>query len=88
VQLNQPAVEPPGIAFADWAVIAELAVWLGFDWAYDSPEDVFEEMAALTPQYAGISYERLLMTAVCSGPARMKTIREPAISIPVVSGVV
>jgi formate dehydrogenase (NADP+) alpha subunit len=60
VQLNQPAVEPPGTAFPDWAVIAELAVWFGFDWAYDNPEDVFEEMAALTPQYAGISYERLL----------------------------
>ena len=60
VQLNQPAVEPPGTAYPDWAGIAELAVWLGFDWAYDSPEDVFEEMAALTPQYAGISYGRLL----------------------------
>jgi formate dehydrogenase alpha subunit len=60
VQLNQPAVEPPGIAYPDWAVLAELAGWLGLDWVYDSPEDVFIEMAALTPQYAGISYERLL----------------------------
>ncbi|MBW6464396.1 MAG: molybdopterin-dependent oxidoreductase, partial [Firmicutes bacterium] len=59
VQLNRPAVEPPGNAFPDWAVIAELAGWLGFEWEYDSPEDVFNEMATLTPQYAGITYERI-----------------------------
>ncbi len=59
VQLNRPAVEPPEEAYPDWEVIAELAGWLGFEWNYDSPEDIFNEMAALTPQYSGISYERI-----------------------------
>ncbi len=59
VQLTRPAVKPPGDAFPGWAIIAELAGWLGFDWAYDGAGDVFDEMASLTPQYAGMSYERL-----------------------------
>ena len=60
VQLSRAAVEAPGEAFAGWAILAELAGWLGFEWAYSGPEDVFAEMASLTPQYAGITYERLM----------------------------
>ena len=59
VQLNRAAIDPPGDAQPDWAILAELAGWLGFEWEYEGPEDVFAEMAALTPQYAGISYERI-----------------------------
>jgi len=60
VQLSQPAVDPPGEAYPGWAIIAELADWLGFKWNYDGPEEIFKEIASLTPQYGGISYERLL----------------------------
>ncbi|MGM0688232.1 MAG: molybdopterin-dependent oxidoreductase [Bacillota bacterium] len=60
VQLGQPAMEPPGEAYPGWAIIAELAGWLGFEWNYDGPEEIFKEIASLTPQYSGISYERLL----------------------------
>jgi len=28
-------------------------------WVYNSPSEIFDEMAALTPSYAGITYERL-----------------------------
>lgn len=59
VQLNRAAVKPPGEAHANWEIIAELAGWLGFEWEYDGPEDIFAEIAALTPQYGGISYERI-----------------------------
>jgi len=59
VQLNLPAVEAPGNVFPDWQVIAELAGWLGFEWEYESAEDIFDEITALTPQYAGINYSRL-----------------------------
>ncbi len=59
VQLTRQAVKPPGEAHPGWAIIAELAGWLGFDWDYGGPEDVFAEMASLTPQYAGMSYEKL-----------------------------
>lgn len=59
VQLSLAAVEPPGKAFPGWAIIAELAGWFGFEWKYAGPEEVFDEIASLTPQYAGISYNRL-----------------------------
>jgi len=59
VQLNRAAIDPPGSAQPDWAILAELAGWLGFEWDYDGPGDIFAEMAALTPQYSGISYERI-----------------------------
>ena len=59
VQLSRKAVEPPGEAFPGWAILAELAGWLGFDWNYDGPQDIFAEIASLTHQYAGIAYERL-----------------------------
>jgi formate dehydrogenase (NADP+) alpha subunit len=60
VQLSQAAVEPPGEAYSGWAILAELAGWLGFEWNYKGPEDVFTEIASLTPQYTGISYQRLM----------------------------
>ena len=59
VQLSIAAVQPPGEAYPGWAIIAELAGWFGFEWDYEGPEDVFDEIAHLTPQYEGISYSRL-----------------------------
>ena len=60
VQLNQPALEPPGEVFPDWAVLVELAEWFGFEWDYVGPEEVFDEIASLTPDYSGMSYRRLV----------------------------
>jgi len=59
VQRVRKALNPPGNAMPDWEIIRELAARIGHPWAYRSPEDIFDEMAALTPSYAGISYERL-----------------------------
>ena len=59
VQLIRPAIDPPGLARPDWAIALDLAQRLGAPWQYDGPEAIFAEMAGLTPQYAGISYERL-----------------------------
>jgi len=60
VQRVRKAVEPPGQAKADWAILCELAKKMGaggFDFA--SPRDIMIEVARLTPSYGGISYERL-----------------------------
>lgn len=59
VQLTQPAVEPPGEVFPDWAILVELAEWMGLEWDFAGPEEVFDEIASLTPSYAGLSYLRL-----------------------------
>lgn len=59
VQMIRPVLEPPGSARTDWSIILDLANRLGAGWCYDSPADIFAEMAALTPQYAGMSHARL-----------------------------
>jgi formate dehydrogenase alpha subunit len=59
VQLIRPLLDPPGMARADWEIILDLANQLGADWHYDSASQIFDEMATVTPQYAGMSHERL-----------------------------
>lgn len=59
VQRVRKALNPPGNAMPDWEIIRDLAAAMSQRWPYRSPEEVFAEMAALTPSYAGISYERL-----------------------------
>jgi len=61
VQRMYKALEPPGEAREDWRIICELAQTMGakgFEFA--NPEEVFEEIARLTPSYAGMSYQRLV----------------------------
>jgi len=60
VQLVRPAIEPVGDALPDWQIICNLAAYLGakgFDFA--SPSGIMDEIASVTPSYAGISYARL-----------------------------
>jgi len=59
VQLLRKAVDPPGQARPDWQIIQELAKRMGAAWSYDSAAAVMAEIAALTPSYAGITYEKL-----------------------------
>ncbi|MDO4987557.1 MAG: formate dehydrogenase subunit alpha [Synergistes sp.] len=59
VQLLRKAVDAPGEAREDWAIINELAKRFGHDWGFETVEDVFNDMARFTPSYAGISYARL-----------------------------
>jgi formate dehydrogenase alpha subunit len=54
------AIEPVGKALADWQIISKLSTAMGYPMEYNSPEEIFDEMAALTPKsYAGMTYERL-----------------------------
>ena len=59
VQLGRQALAPPGKARQDWTIIQEIAQRLGLDWAYDDIGEVFEEMRAMMPSIAGISWQRL-----------------------------
>lgn len=59
VQRIRKAVSPPGKAKADWEIISGLAARMGYEMAYRSAEEIFEEIRTLTPSYAGISYSRL-----------------------------
>jgi predicted molibdopterin-dependent oxidoreductase YjgC len=59
VQLIRPALAPPGEALPDWQILQDLAGRLGAGWKQQSPAEVFDEMAELTPSYAGMSHTRL-----------------------------
>jgi sulfite reductase (NADPH) flavoprotein alpha-component len=69
--LAQRAADPPGEATADWRIIAAVARAMGYKkgFAYDSAEEVFEEIKrAWNPatgwDLRGVSYERLRATPV------------------------
>lgn len=71
VQLIRKAVEPPGEARADWQILCDIGKKMspkGFDFA--SPRGIFNEIATLTPIYAGISYNRLLKNGGLQWPCR------------------
>ncbi|WP_132059675.1 formate dehydrogenase subunit alpha [Halorussus amylolyticus] len=59
VQLVGKALDAPGDARPDWEILQDLANRLGFDWAYDHPADVMDELSSLSPIYGGISHDRL-----------------------------
>ena len=68
VQLGRPVVDPPGGARQDWRLIEALAKRIGLDWNYDHVGQVFDEMAAVMPSLANISWERLLKEDVVTYP--------------------
>ena len=59
VQLGRQALDPPGEARQDLAIIVEMARRLGLDWHYSHPREVFDEMRKAMPSIAGITWERL-----------------------------
>jgi len=59
VQRVRKAVDPPGQAKDDWAITCEIATRMGYAMAYPDSEAIFNELASVTPSYAGISYPRI-----------------------------
>jgi len=59
IQRVRKAIEPLGDSKPDWKIITELSSCLGYEMNYDSPAEIMDEIADLTPIYGGISYKRL-----------------------------
>ena len=59
VQLGRQALQPPGEARQDLAIIVAMARMLGLEWHYEHPSQVFEEMRRTMPSIAGITWDRL-----------------------------
>lgn len=60
VQRVRKAVSPPGEARADWEILCDIARAVGYPMpAYAGPDEIYAEMAALSPKFAGISHERI-----------------------------
>ena len=52
-------VVPSRSGMADWEITQALANAMGLDWAYTHPSEIMDEIARLTPTFAGVSYEKL-----------------------------
>ncbi len=66
IQLVSPAIEPPGSAKTDFEIIKLVSSALGHEIPFETPSDAMDEVAALTPHFAGVSYDRLGRVG-CSG---------------------
>jgi formate dehydrogenase major subunit len=52
-------MDPLGDSKPDWQIIMEIANRMGAGWNYTHPSEIMDEAAALTPMFAGVSYDRL-----------------------------
>ncbi|WP_333684893.1 molybdopterin oxidoreductase family protein, partial [Pontibaca methylaminivorans] len=59
VQMGRPAVPLPGDARLDWEITVDLANRLGLGWTYESPADVFAEMALNMRSLDNITWDRV-----------------------------
>ena len=70
VQIGRKALEPPGEAREDWKIICDIATRIGLPMDYASPSEVFDEMAAIMPNYAG---SRTTTSARAASSTRTRT---------------
>jgi formate dehydrogenase major subunit len=59
IQRLHRAIDPLDGTKPDWQIIQEVAKRLGADWKYEHPSQIMDEIAGLTPLFAGVKYERL-----------------------------
>jgi formate dehydrogenase major subunit len=52
-------VMEPANGYEDWEITQLLANALGAEWSYTHPSEIIDEIARLTPSFAGLSWERL-----------------------------
>ncbi|HKT34180.1 MAG TPA: formate dehydrogenase subunit alpha [Nitrospira sp.] len=59
IQRIRKAVDPPAGVLPDWQVICDISTKMGYPMRYAHPSEIMDEMAALSPMLAGVSYDRL-----------------------------
>jgi formate dehydrogenase alpha subunit len=85
IQMVHKAIESPGEARPDWWIISELAKRVlktgkrqnkpapYSGWDYEDTAQIMEEIAALTPSYAGVSHDRLRQGETFQWPVKDPT---------------
>ncbi|MCU0235716.1 MAG: formate dehydrogenase subunit alpha [Acidobacteria bacterium] len=56
----EKAVPAPGEARIDWEILCDVGQRMGFPLGFQSLQDIVREVNQLVPQYAGITFERLM----------------------------
>src|SRR6201999_557531 len=65
-------VMTPRNGYADWEVTILLAKAMGFEMNYKHPSEIMDEIAALTPTFAGVSYAKLDQVGSVQWPCNEK----------------
>jgi formate dehydrogenase major subunit len=58
IQMVRKAI-PPVAGKADWEITADISNAMGYPMHYNHPSEIMEEIARLTPTFAGVTYEKL-----------------------------
>jgi formate dehydrogenase major subunit len=53
------SVMPPRSGKHEWQIICEIATAMGYPMSYSHPSEIMDEIAALTPTFAGVSFDVL-----------------------------
>src|SRR4051812_15246963 len=59
IQRLYEVLEPLPGSKPDWKIIQDVANHLGAGWKYQHPSEIMDEIASVTPLFAGVSYDRL-----------------------------
>ncbi|HEX7023699.1 MAG TPA: molybdopterin dinucleotide binding domain-containing protein, partial [Gemmatimonadales bacterium] len=59
IQLAMPAVAPPGRVRRDLEILIDLSRRLGLATPFETPAEVMDEIARVTPTWRGVSYDKL-----------------------------
>lgn len=59
IQRIRKAIDPPGQAKADWEIFHELMKRMGYVNSFTNAKEIFDEIAQVTPLYAGASFDRI-----------------------------
>jgi len=59
IQRLYKALPELGDSKADWKITQEIANRMGANWNYQHPSEIMDELASVSPLYAGVSYDRL-----------------------------
>jgi formate dehydrogenase major subunit len=59
IQRLYRVLEPLEGSRPDWEIVQDVANTLGAGWNYHHPSEIYDEIASLTPLFAGVTYERL-----------------------------
>jgi len=58
IQRVRKVMEPLN-GYGDWEIVQLVANAIGLDWTYSHPSEIMDEVAALTPTFATVSYDAL-----------------------------
>lgn len=52
-------VGPPKSGLSEWETVCRLATAMGYPMSYEHPSEIMDEIGALTPAFAGVSFDKL-----------------------------